>query len=60
MQILPRTEETPIYAPTEGYDEHAMSIFEQHKDVGVYVYGHTHAASLTNINGKLIINTAHG
>lgn len=57
MQVLPETKNAPLYAPTDGYEEHALKIFAANDDVSVYVFGHTHAAFFKNIGGKLIINT---
>ncbi len=57
MQILPETDDTTIYAPNAGYLDHARKIFEQNKEVAVYIFGHTHDAFLVEEDGKAILNT---
>ncbi len=57
MQILPESDDTTIYAPNDGYLEHARRIFEQNPNVAVYIFGHTHDALLVEENGRAIINT---
>jgi UDP-2,3-diacylglucosamine pyrophosphatase LpxH len=57
MQILPETEDTPIYAPNDGYLEHARSIFALNPQVVAYIFGHTHDAFLVEENGRAILNT---
>jgi hypothetical protein len=57
MQILPETEDVPIYAPNAGYKEHARTIFDANPNVAAYIFGHTHDAFLVEENGRAIINT---
>ncbi len=57
MQILPKTEDVPVYAPNAGYGEHARTIFEANPNVAAYIFGHTHDAFLVEENGRVIINT---
>lgn len=57
MQILPETKDTPIYAPNDGYLEHARSIFALNPQVVAYIFGHTHDAFLVEENGRAILNT---
>lgn len=39
------------------YDIYAKKIFKKHKKVCMYIYGHTHRASIKHIGKNLIINT---
>ena len=39
------------------YLEAAKQVFEQDPSVAVFVYGHTHIASLKKIDGKVVVNT---
>ncbi|MGI8670184.1 MAG: metallophosphoesterase [Aridibacter sp.] len=57
MQILPETRDVPLYAPNDGYLEHARRIFGQNPNVAAYIFGHTHDAFLVEENGRAIINT---
>lgn len=57
MQILPESGDKTIYAPNDGYLEHARSIFEQNPNTAVYIFGHTHDALLVEENGRAILNT---
>lgn len=57
MQILPETEDVPLYAPNDGYLEHARTIFAANPNVAAYIFGHTHDAFLVQENGRAIINT---
>lgn len=41
----------------ENYIKAAKEIFVREKDVAIFVYGHTHSASVKKIDGKVIINT---
>jgi len=41
----------------ERYDNAARKVFEENPDVKVFIYGHTHSASLDVENGHAIINT---
>lgn len=44
-------------APTEKYVEGAREVFEANPEVAVFVYGHTHRASLTEVDDRVVINT---
>lgn len=57
MQILPETDDTQIYAPNDGYLEHAQSIFTANPNVAAYIFGHTHDAFLVESEGRAILNT---
>lgn len=57
MQILPETNDVPLYVPEQGYEEHAERIFADDPTVAAYVFGHTHDAFLTVKNGRAILNT---
>ncbi|MBV9452769.1 MAG: hypothetical protein JOZ19_01405, partial [Rubrobacter sp.] len=53
-----------IYRPEEPateadapYLEAARRVFEDDPDVAVFIYGHTHIASLNEVDGKVVINT---
>ena len=37
--------------------EGAGEIFENHPEVAVFVYGHTHRASVTEIDDRVVVNT---
>src|SRR5215216_290465 len=39
------------------YVEAAKEVFEQDPSVAVFIYGHTHLASLKEVDGKVVINT---
>ncbi|WP_410765045.1 metallophosphoesterase [Haloferax sp. DFSO60] len=39
------------------YIEGAREVFDAHPDVAVFLYGHTHRASLTEIGGRVVVNT---
>ena len=41
----------------DAYLEGAREVFETHPEVAVFVYGHTHRASLTEVDDRLVINT---
>jgi len=43
--------------PTEKYVERARDVFEADPAVAVYVYGHTHRPSLTEVDERLVCNT---
>ncbi len=57
MQILPPDNDTPLYVPTAGYDEHAQEIFAADPEVAAYVFGHTHDAFIKKLDGRSVINT---
>lgn len=57
MQILPETNDVPLYVPEQGYEEHAERIFADDPSVAAYVFGHTHDAFLTVKNGRAVLNT---
>ncbi|WP_416841398.1 metallophosphoesterase [Haloferax sp. DFSO52] len=44
-------------AISDYYIDGAREVFEAHPDVAVFVYGHTHRASLTEIADRAVINT---
>ena len=39
------------------YLEGARAVFEHHPEVAVFVYGHTHRASVTEIDDRVVVNT---
>jgi len=43
--------------PVEKYLDRAREVFESNPAVAVYVYGHTHRPSLTEIDDRLVLNT---
>ena len=43
--------------PAEKYLEGAREIFESDPNIAVFVYGHTHRVSLTEVDGRVVINT---
>ncbi|WP_411968770.1 metallophosphoesterase [Haloferax sp. YSSS75] len=47
-------------SPTEvsnAYVRGAQEVFEAHPDVAVFIYGHTHRASLTVVDDRAVVNT---
>ena len=52
--LLPKT---PGQIGDGPYLEAARQVFEQDPSVAVFVYGHTHLASLKEVNDKVVINT---
>ena len=52
--LMPKT---PAQIGDGPYLEAARQAFEQDPSVAVFVYGHTHLASLKEVNGKVVINT---
>src|SRR5215207_8452243 len=49
--------EGPTKEADAPYVEAAKRVFEQDPDVEVFIYGHTHIASLKEVDGKAVINT---
>jgi hypothetical protein len=47
----------PMKEADASYLEAARQVFEQDPDVAVFVYGHTHIASLKEVGGRVVINT---
>jgi hypothetical protein len=47
----------PVKEADAPYLEAARQVFEQDPDVAVFVYGHTHMASLKEVDGRVVINT---
>ena len=43
--------------PAGRYLDRARTVFDENPAVAVYVYGHTHRPSVTNVAGRLVINT---
>jgi hypothetical protein len=43
--------------PVEKYNDRAREVFAADPAVAVYVYGHTHRPSLTEVDDRLVINT---
>jgi UDP-2,3-diacylglucosamine pyrophosphatase LpxH len=39
------------------YTEAARELFREHPEVAVYIYGHTHRASVTEVDDRLVVNT---
>jgi UDP-2,3-diacylglucosamine pyrophosphatase LpxH len=52
--LMPKT---PAQIGDGPYLEAARQVFEQDPSVAVFVYGHTHLASLKEVDGKVVINT---
>jgi hypothetical protein len=52
--LMPKT---PAQIGDGPYLEAARQAFEQDPSVAVFVYGHTHLASLKEVDGKVVINT---
>lgn len=46
-----------LRAKAAGYVAAARTVFERHPEVALFVYGHTHQTSLTDVEGRVIINT---
>jgi len=40
-----------------GYRKAAARVFDEHPEVALFVYGHTHVRSLTLVDGRAILNT---
>jgi UDP-2,3-diacylglucosamine pyrophosphatase LpxH len=55
--LMPKT---PAQIGDGPYLEAARQVFEQDPSVAVFVYGHTHLASLKEVDGRVMINTARG
>src|SRR5215216_2394509 len=49
--------EGPIKEADAPYVEAAKEVFEQDPSVAIFIYGHTHIASLKEVDGKAVINT---
>lgn len=41
----------------DSYMEGAREVFETHPEVAVFVYGHTHRASVTEVDDRAVVNT---
>src|ERR687893_364309 len=52
--LMPKT---PAQIGDGPYLEAARQVFEQDPSVAVFVYGHTHLASLKEVDDKIVINT---
>ncbi len=52
--LMPKT---PAQIGDGPYLEAARQVFEQDPSVAVFVYGHTHLASLKEVDDKVVINT---
>ncbi len=52
--LMPKT---PAQIADGPYLEAARQVFEQDPSVAVFVYGHTHLASLKEVDDKVVINT---
>jgi UDP-2,3-diacylglucosamine pyrophosphatase LpxH len=48
---------TPVREEDAPYVEAAKRVFEQDPSVVVFVYGHTHIASLKKVGGRVVLNT---
>ncbi|WP_231727952.1 metallophosphoesterase [Haloferax profundi] len=42
---------------TDAYTDGARRVFEEHPQVAVFIYGHTHRASLTEVDDRAVVNT---
>ena len=47
----------PVEEVDAPYLKAARQVFEQDPDVAVFIYGHTHLASLKEVDGRVVINT---
>ena len=52
--LMPKT---PAQIGDGPYLEAARKVFEQDPSVAVFLYGHTHLASLKEVDGRVVINT---
>ena len=52
--LMPKT---PGQIGDAPYLEAAKQVFEQDPSVAVFVYGHTHLASLKEVDGRVVVNT---
>jgi hypothetical protein len=43
--------------PAEKYHDRAREVFAANPSVAVYVYGHTHRPSVTEVDDRLVLNT---
>lgn len=43
--------------PVEKYVDRARTVFHENPAVAVYVYGHTHRPAVTDVDGRLVVNT---
>ena len=43
--------------PVDKYVDRARTVFDENPAVAVYVYGHTHRPSVTDVDGRLVLNT---
>ena len=43
--------------PVEKYLDRARTVFDENPSVAVYVYGHTHRPSVTEVDERLVLNT---
>lgn len=41
----------------DRYTDKAREVFEAHPEVAVFVYGHTHRASVTEVDDRVVVNT---
>jgi UDP-2,3-diacylglucosamine pyrophosphatase LpxH len=41
----------------DRYLDAARTVFDTHPEVAVFVYGHTHRASVTEVDGRVVVNT---
>ncbi|MFC6733980.1 MULTISPECIES: metallophosphoesterase [unclassified Haladaptatus] len=41
----------------DTYTQAARELFAEHPEVAVYLYGHTHRASITEVDGRFVVNT---
>ncbi|RKD97020.1 metallophosphoesterase [Halopiger aswanensis] len=52
-----RTDEPDPGNPDEPYLEAAREVFDDHPETAVFIYGHTHRPSVTELQDRLVVNT---
>ncbi|MEY7848619.1 metallophosphoesterase [Natrarchaeobius sp. A-rgal3] len=43
--------------PDEPYEDAAREVFAEHPETAIFCYGHTHRPSITEVDGRLLVNT---
>ncbi|KAB1190576.1 phosphoesterase [Haloferax sp. MBLA0076] len=57
LQRFGLVEEADPQDVSDAYIEGAREVFEENPDVAVFVYGHTHRASLNEVDDRAVVNT---
>jgi UDP-2,3-diacylglucosamine pyrophosphatase LpxH len=57
FQLLGQSDEGLVLDPNKPYIDRANEVFAENDDVAAYLFGHTHAAFLSEEEGRVIINT---